>query len=168
MTARRQDNFVLRGPHVLAMLLAFFGAVIAVNAYFAFAAVETFPGEDVTHPYIQGLEYNRTLAERRAQQAQGWHVSAGLERSGAGAALAVQLRRRNGAPLLGARMDGALRWPADRHRDRVLTFHEVGDGRYVADLGRLGEGDWDLRATATAPDHHSLDFEADLRWPLAR
>ncbi|MBS0384865.1 MAG: FixH family protein [Proteobacteria bacterium] len=168
MTAPRESEFVLRGSHVLAMLLAFFGVVIAVNVYFAFAAVGTFPGEDVTHPYIQGLEYNRTLDAHRAQQAQGWRVSAGLEQSAAGAALAIRLRLRDGAPLLGAHVEGALRWPADQHRDRSLTFREIGDGRYVADLGRLGEGDWDLRATATTPERHSLDFEADLRWPLPR
>jgi len=168
MTALRESNFVLRGWHVLAALLAFFGAVIAVNIYFAFAAVGTFPGEDVTHPYIQGLEYNRTLAEHRVQQAQGWHVSAGLERAPRGAALAIELRRRDGAPLTGAHINGALRWPADSHRDRTLAFREVGDGRYVANLAGLAEGDWDLRATATAPDRHGLDFEADLRWPLPR
>ena len=166
MTAIRESNFVLRGWHVLAALLAFFGAVIAVNVCFAVAAVGTFPGEDVTHPYIQGLEYNRTLAEHRAQQAQGWHASAGLERGSRGAVLAIELRRRDGAPLTGAHIEGALRWPADSHRDRALAFREERGGRYVADLVGLAEGDWDLRATATTPDRHGLDFEADLRWPL--
>ena len=168
MSAARQDHFVLRGWHVLTGLVAFFGAVIAVNVYFAFAAVETFPGEDVTHPYIQGLEYNRALAQHRAQQAQGWHVSAGLERGPRGAVLAIELRSRDGAPLPGAYIEGALRWPADSHRDRALAFRENGAGRYVADVADLAEGDWDLRATATTPDRHSLDFEADLRWPLAQ
>lgn len=166
MSAVRETHFVLRGWHVLTGLLAFFGAVIAVNVLFAFAAVGTFPGEDVTHPYIQGLEYNRTLAEHRAQQAQGWRVTAALERAGGGAALAIELRRRDGAPLIGARLEGVLRWPADFHRDRRLSFRELGQGRYVADLAGLAEGDWDLRATATAANRGSLDFEADLRWPL--
>jgi nitrogen fixation protein FixH len=166
MTASSEAHFVLRGWHVLAGLLAFFGVVIAVNVYFAIAAVGTFPGEDVTHPYIQGLEYNRTLSEHRAQQAQGWRVTAGLEAASRGAVLAIELRRRDGAPLTGAHIEGALRWPADSRRDRILAFREGGNGRYVADLVGLGEGDWDLRATATAPDRHSLDFEADLTWPL--
>jgi nitrogen fixation protein FixH len=166
MTALRQSHFVLRGWHVLASLIAFFGVVIAVNIYFAFAAVGTFPGEDVTHPYIQGLEYNRTLSQHRAQQGQGWQVTAGLEPASRGAALAIELRQRDGTPLTGAHIDGALRWPADSHRDRALAFRESGNGRYVADLASLAEGDWDLRATAISPDHRSLDFEADLIWPL--
>ena len=166
MNAVRTTDFVLRGWHVLAGLVTFFGAVIAVNVYFAFAAVETFPGEDVTHPYIQGLEYNRTLAEHRAQQAQGWRVMAGLERAANGPILAIDLRQRNGAPLTGARLNGTLRWPADSHRDRALNFYEASPGRYVANLINLAEGDWDLRATVTAPSGHNLDFEADMRWPL--
>ena len=161
-----ESQFVLRGWHVLAGLLTFFGAVVAVNIYFAFAAVATFPGEDVTHPYIQGLEYNRTLAERRAQQAQGWRVTAGLERAADGPILAIALRQPDGAPLTGARLDGTLRWPADSHRDRPLAFHEPSPGRYVAKLTSLAGGDWDLRATAATPNGRTLDFEADLRWPL--
>ena len=166
MNGIRDRQLVLRGWHVLTGLVAFFGAVIAVNVYFAFAAVATFPGEDVTHPYIQGLEYNRTLAEHRAQHAQGWRATAGLERGADGALLAIALRQPNGAPLTGAHLVGALRWPADVHRDRALAFQEPSPGRYVAKLAHLAEGDWDLRARATARDGRNLDFEADLRWPL--
>jgi nitrogen fixation protein FixH len=162
---RQAQHGTLRGWHVLAALLSFFGIVIAVNIYFAFAAVGTFPGEDDTHPYIQGLEYNRTLAEHRAQQARGWRVSAGLTPQPRGAGLVVELSRRDGAPLAGAKVEGTLRWPTDSHRDRTLVFREVGGGRYLAALPGLGEGDWDLRATATDAEHQSLDFEADLTWP---
>lgn len=165
MSRWREPSFTLRGWHVLTALLGFFGIVIAVNVYFAFAAVGTFPGEDVTHPYIQGLEYNRTLAEHRAQQARGWQVGAQLSAAPRGAALSIAIRQRDGAPLTGAKLEGVLRWPADVHRDRALVFREAGDGLYVAQLDGLREGDWDLRATATSADHHSLDFEADLPWP---
>lgn len=167
MSAVNRAAFTLRGWHVLAGLLGFFGVVIAVNVYFAFAAVGTFPGEDVTHPYIQGLEYNRTLAQHRAQQAHGWRITAALSSRPRGALLEVDLRQRDGSPLLGARVDGTLRWPADSHRDHALQFTEQGRGLYVAAIDRLAEGDWDLRATATAPNHDTLDFEADLRWPLS-
>lgn len=165
MNLPRNAHFTLRGWHVLTWLIAFFGVVITVNVYFAVAAVGTFPGEDVTHPYIQGLEYNQTLAEHRAQQAQGWRVTAGLIRASRGAVLQVDLRQRDRTPLLGAHVEGVLRWPADVHRDRALHFSEAGGGRYVAEINGLAEGDWDLRATAMTQDRRSLDFEADLAWP---
>ncbi len=154
----------VRGWHVLAAMLGFFGIVIAVNVYFAVLAVGSFPGEDVTHPYIQGLEYNRTIAERRAQLRLGWRANAQLRRSSSGVALVIDLRQRDGSPLDGARVEGALRWPADAHRDHALTFQEEAPARYVAALGALGEGDWDLRARATRGGD-ALDFEADLTWP---
>jgi len=165
MRGAREASFSLRGWHVLLALVGFFGIIIVVNVCFALAAVDTFPGEDVTHPYIQGLEYNRTLAEHRAQQALGWRVAAMLAPAPGGAALSIDINGRNGAPLTGARIEGVLRWPADVHRDRALRFKEAAHGHYVAALTHLGEGDWDLRATATSLDHHSLDFEADLTWP---
>lgn len=164
--ATKNAPFELRGWHVLAGMLAFFGAVIAVNIYFAVAAISTFPGEDVTHPYIQGLEYNRTIAERRAQLALGWHAAAGLQADEGGAALVIDLHQRNGAPLNGVVVEGALRWPADSHRDRALTFRQEGPGHYVARLGALGEGDWDLRARAMQ-GANVLDFESDLAWQMS-
>lgn len=165
MSVAAKRSFVLRGWHVLAGMIAFFGTVIAVNIYFAVVALGTFPGEDVTHPYIQGLEYNRTIAERRAQLAMGWHATAGLQGARNATMLVIDLHQRDGTPLNGARVEGALRWPADSHRDRALRFQQDGPGRYVARLGALNEGDWDLRARATQ-GARALDFEADLAWPL--
>ena len=75
-------HFQVRGWHVLTALLAFFGAIIAVNIAFAVIAVRSFPGEDVRRSYVQGLQYNDTLAERRVQQALGWQASADLRHDG--------------------------------------------------------------------------------------
>lgn len=157
---------VLRGWHVLATMLGFFGLVIAINIAFAVAAIRTFPGEDVTHPYIQGLNYNMTVAERRAQRELGWGAAAAFYRTNEGAVLEVDLRTRDDAPLTGANLEGALRWPTDAARDRALTFEELGQGRYRARLGALSEGRWQLRAHA-ARGHDSLDFDSELIWPTA-
>lgn len=166
MSARHASGFTLRGWHVLAGMLLFFGVIIAVNVWFAMAAVETFPGEDVPHSYLQGLEYNQTLAERRAQEASGWRAIAALRRSPDGAVLEVDLRSRDGAGIANAHIDAQLRWPADAHRDRSIVFIPLGQGRYVAHLRALPEGDWQMRARAVR-GAQSLDFEADLTWPTA-
>lgn len=154
----------IRGWHVLAAMLGFFGVVIAINIAFAVAAVRTFPGEDVTHPYIQGLNYNETVAERRVQEHLGWAATAALSRTAGGAILEVDLRTRDRQPLLGAHIDGALRWPTDAARDRAILFQEVGNGRYRARIERLSEGRWQLRARAVR-NQDSLDFDAELTWP---
>ena len=157
-------GFVLRGWHVLAGLLTFFGIVIAVNVVFATAAVRTFPGEDEQHPYIQGLDYNQTLHERRIQAAVGWKAETALTGDEAHAMLVIGLRTRDGTAIDGADLTGELRWPADAGRDREVVFHALGEGRYAAALGRLSPGQWRLIAHAQG-EGGSLDFESDLSWP---
>jgi nitrogen fixation protein FixH len=166
MRVQSVTGFTLRGWHVLAGMLLFFGIIVAVNVLFAFAAVGTFPGEDVPHSYLQGLDYNQTLAERRVQAASGWRAIASLRPSSDGALLEVDLRSRDGEGIGGARIAAQMRWPADMRRDRSLNFTALGEGRYVAHLGALPPGDWDLRARAVRGSA-SLDFEADLTWPTA-
>jgi nitrogen fixation protein FixH len=156
--------FVLRGWHVLAAMLAFFGVVIGVNIAFAVIAVRSFPGEDVQRSYLQGLNYNETIAARRAQAALGWQADAALSRDGEDAVLTVDLRARDGAPLDGAALTGALRWPTDSRLDHALIFSALGGGRYVARLGALHDGRWLLRAHAADAAGGALDFDSELTW----
>jgi nitrogen fixation protein FixH len=167
MSARASKPFELRGVHVLAGLLAFFGAIIAVNIVFAVAAVQTFPGEDVRRSYLQGLRYNETLAERQAQSSLGWRAAAGIEAAEHGARLQVALRTRDGAPIDGAGLAGVLMWPTDSRLDRALSFVQDGAGHYVADLGDLPDGRWRLRARAETAGG-ALDFESELTWRASR
>jgi len=168
MSVRAHQGLVIRGWHVLAAMLAFFGAIIAVNVAFAVIAVRSFPGEDVRRSYLQGLNYNQTLAERREQAALGWQAAAALRADGDVAVLEIDLRARDGAPIDGAIIEGQLTWRSATRFDRALTFVPLGDGRYVARVGDLRPGQWRLRAGATQGEGRALDFEADLTWPSSR
>lgn len=163
MNARRE--FELRGVHVLWAMLAFFGAIIAVNLAFAAIAVRSFPGEDVRRSYLQGLEYNRTLAERRTQAALGWQVTAFLAE---GPAVEVALRTREGRLLDGLSLRGDLQRPTDARLDRALSFEPVGPGRYRAHMADLPQGVWRLRARAANAQGEALDFELELAWSEQR
>lgn len=166
MSVSVQRGAELRGWHVLIAMIAFFAAVIAVNVAFAIVAVRSFPGEDVRRSYLQGLHYNDTLAERRAQAELGWRASAALDSaSSRGADLIVALRDRAGAPLTALNVTGTLRWPADDKRDRPLSFIADANGQYRAHLDGLPPGQWRLRARASNTDGQALDFEADIAWP---
>lgn len=166
MNAVGRKSFELRGWHVLAIMLAFFGAVIAVNVAFAVVAVRSFPGEDVRRSYLQGLHYNQTIAERRAQAALGWQAEAALQGGANDASLLVELHARDGAPLDQAQVTGELERPTDSRLDRAISFENAGGGRYVARLdGPLHEGRWRLRARAENASGGALDFEANLIWP---
>jgi nitrogen fixation protein FixH len=162
MSSIAKRPFEIRGWHVLATLLAFFAAIIAVNVGFAIVAVRTFPGEDVRRSYLQGLNYNGTLATRRAQAGLGWRASAALRKDTSGALLEVSVT--SGAPLGPLTLAGDLRRPTDARLDRALAFEQIAPGRFLARLQNLPPGAWRLRARAEA-GADALDFEADLTWP---
>jgi nitrogen fixation protein FixH len=157
--------FRVRGVHVLVGLLLFFGAVIAINVAFAVAAVRSFPGEDVRRSYLQGLNYNETLAARRLQAANGWRAGAIFIQTSDGAAVELTLHDAQDHPLRNVSINGDLRWPTDERFDRALAFEPRGEGVYVAPLTNLQAGRWVLRGSAVNTDGQSLDFEAELTWP---
>lgn len=157
-------SFRVRGWHVLAAMLAFFGAIIAVNVAFAMIAIRSFPGEDVRRSYLQGVQYNRTLEERRSQARLGWRATAALHERDGEAVLEVTLRQPDGSPLSAALITGELQWPATARFDRALTFTALGEGRYEARLGALEHGRWRLRARAEG-EAGALDLESELTWP---
>jgi len=137
------------GRTVLLWLTGFFGIVIATNAIFITEAVKTFRGEDEQKPYLQGVEYNRTLAHR-AQQAQlGWRASIDARRLPAGKAeILVELHHPDGSPETGAHLTGELRHPADENRDRVLRFSQASAGLYQATV-QAPPGNWDVLVSNT-------------------
>jgi nitrogen fixation protein FixH len=161
-------SFEIRGVHVLWAMLAFFGAIIAVNVAFAVIAVRSFPGEDVRRSYLQGLQYNETLAQRRVQAQLGWMVSAGFRAAADRPVLELRLTDAAGAPLEGVRVSGDLQWPTDARFDRALTFEPAGDGRYRAAIDDLNPGRWRLRARADGGAARALDFEAELTWQASQ
>lgn len=160
MSAARSE---VRGWHVLAIILAFFATIIAVNVTFAIYAVRSFPGEDVQRSYLQGLHYNNTLAERRAQEQLGWRAAALLRGEGEGVVVEVTLTAQDSSAITGAALTGELEWPTNSQFDRALHFESVGDGRYVARVTDLTPGRWRLRARGESPAG-ALDFESELTW----
>jgi nitrogen fixation protein FixH len=153
--------FVLKGWHVLAALLAFFGADIAVNTYFMVVAYKTFPGETSVTPYEDGLAYDSTLSQLHAQQAVGWRIAAGP--AGAGQ-LTVQASDKAGAPLRGLRVAGELLRPATESGRRTVAFKETQPGVYAAAAGPLG-GAWDLNLTLTDAQGHKALAQRRLVMP---
>lgn len=158
----------VRGWHVLVMLLVFFSAIIAVNVGFAIVAVRSFPGEDVRRSYLQGLQYNQTLAERRAQAALGWRASAALAGSGQAAIIDVDMVGRDGRPPAALTLSGVLQRPTDARLDRALAFEQIAPGRFAARVNALQPGRWRLRARAEDASGAALDFESEMTWPQSR
>jgi nitrogen fixation protein FixH len=138
-------NKELTGRGVLLWLGAFFGIIIATNAYYITIAVRSFSGEDEQKPYLQGVEYNDTLARRAEQRKLGWHADMAASRLPSGQVrIAVRLTDANGAPEARNKLTGELRHPANGNRDRPLELKQIAPGLYQVDLREVGSGFWDV------------------------
>ncbi|HXZ68091.1 MAG TPA: FixH family protein [Alphaproteobacteria bacterium] len=141
----RAGEFHLKGWHVLAMLVAFFGVVFAVNGVFIYYALRTHPGDDVQDAYVAGVEYNRELAEKREQRKLGWQASLSVKADARnGEFIEVAFVDAKGEPVLGLKVDAMLRSPVVASQDRPLKFVSTGPGRFRADVNEPPAAQWDL------------------------
>lgn len=127
------------GWHLLAMLVAMFGTVIAVNVTMATFASTTFGGTVVDNSYVASQRFNGWLAAAREQDALGWAVR-----------VQVGGDRRPVAALSGPGVDDGIVvsavavHPLGREPERTMRFTRVGAGSFRADAP-LPAGRWQLR-----------------------
>lgn len=146
----------LKGWHVLLIMLGFFGIMFAVNGVFLYHAITSFPGEHVKKSYVQGLNYNDTLAARAAQAELGWQVEAGLQDE----ALIVRLHDADDQPLSNLSVIGELRRSATTAADQAIVFQLSDTGEYRADPPALEPGQWELHINVYDADLETLQFTA--------
>lgn len=163
MSVRAQKP--LKGWHVLAMLIAFFGVVVGANAAFIIAAVSSFPGEERQHAYAAGLRFNDTVNARRQQAALGWRADLKASRAAGVATLSLRFAGRDGLPIPGLKIEGELRRPVHSGDDRPVSFVGVGGGRYAATIPDAGAGLWSLKARAKGPAGETFDLETRVNLP---
>lgn len=125
------------GWHMFAILIAFFGVVIAVNITMAMFATRTFGGTVVDNSYVASQKFNGWLAAARAQDELGWQSTVTLDE---GRRVAVTVADAKG-PLAGATVTALARHPLGREADVPLHFEADGEGR-VRSASPLPTGRW--------------------------
>lgn len=133
----------LTGRKVLLIFVSFFGVVFAVNFLLAYQAVATFPGVEARNSYQASQTFE---ADRSAQLALGWDVSAGLE----GEELVLRIIGPDGQPVQVAELTATLGRATHVNDDRTPQFAYY-NGAYRA-TEPLGSGNWNLRMHAVAED----------------
>ena len=151
------EHAKLKGWHVLLMMLGFFGVMFAVNGVFLYHAITSFPGEDVKKSYVQGLNYNETIAARARQAELGWRAEAGLQDD----EILLRLSDKTGEPLTHRAVVGELRRVATREQDRALVFQSERDGAYSTPAGTLAPGQWRLRVSVLDPKADKVVFQVE-------
>lgn len=133
----------LTGPRVFAMFASGFAVIIAVNLTLAYQAVATFPGLETRNSYVASQRFD---ADRAAQRALGWQVSARLD----GPVLTLRILDAQGRPVAPDTLDAVLGRATNVSQDEVPAFAFDGQAHVARVAG--GPGRWDLRLTATAAD----------------
>jgi nitrogen fixation protein FixH len=152
----------LSGRDVFLLLTAFFVVIFAVNGIFIAQAVMTFRGEDQQDPYLQGIDFNRTLEREALQKSIGWRASIEGTRTNRGSAeIVVTLKDSRLEPVRHLLLQGMLRHPSDQHRDRAFTLSEISPGAYASRLNGIAAGAWDV--VVLTPSKLTPPFEAERR-----
>ena len=136
------------GRHMLAVMVAFFGIVIAVNFVMARYAVSTFSGTVVDNSYVASQEFNGWLAEARQQRALGWHIAVRVD-----PARHVVVTANTGAFPIAA-VTALASHPLGSIPDRYLAFDAAGPGRFVS-RAALPPGRFHLHVAITAGGHEA-------------
>lgn len=130
----------LKGGHVLAAFLAFFGVIFAVNGVFLYTALSTHTGLVAQEPYRKGLHYNDRIAAAERQDALGWTPD--LRLTPESGALTLALTDAGGLPVSGLEISGVIGRPSTARHDTKLALFETAPGRYAAAVGAREPGDW--------------------------
>lgn len=133
----------ITGKHVFIGFAAAFGLIIGVNLVLAISAVHTFPGLEVSNSYAASQEFDDRKA---AQEALGWTVRA----DHTGGLLILRITDDAGRPVAVADLDATVGRATHVRDDRTPEFRFGGDA-WVAQVP-LGDGNWNVRMSARAPD----------------
>jgi len=141
----------LRGHHVLAGFVLFFGIVFGVNACMIYGALSTFDGIETEGAYQKGRAYNHLLERMEAQRALGWRTSLAatpLPAANGVTRLTVGFRDAEGRPVQDLSVHGTFWRPVAAGADRDAMLREVSPGTYEADFELSHAGNWLIRIAA--------------------
>ena len=144
----------LKGGHVLAMIIAFFGVIIAVNLVMAYFANSTWSGLVVENGYVASQSFDENLAKARAQEALGWKVDFSHDKD----SVKVTLADAKGANIDTLTLTGKLQRTVTDKEDQQLAFGWMGSGTYVAPA-RLAPGLWEVEIDGKGDgvaDYHKI------------
>ncbi len=132
----------IKGWHVLTIFGMAFGVIITVNLILAVNAVRTFPGLEVDNSYVASQKFD---VERDAQIALDWDVSARLD----GNDLVLRIVH-DGTPIAPMIEEAIFGRATNVQQDQTPEFSFINGALRATVEG--GEGNWNLRLKARAPD----------------
>lgn len=133
------------GRHMLLIMFAFFGVIVAVNVTMAVLAGRTWTGLVVKNSYVASQKFNSELAAAKVQHARGWQSSL-TYRDGV---ISFTLVDRDGQPVIYDDLMVHYGRPAFEQADRTVAFKHAGSGHYRVSAP-LTAGYWSIRVSGGA------------------
>ncbi|MBX3532079.1 MAG: FixH family protein [Rhizobiaceae bacterium] len=144
---RKPMQGTFTGRHMLLVMLAFFGVIIAVNVTMAVFAGSSWTGFVVRNSYVASQEFNGKVAAARMQDALGWTAELSIAN---GHAL-LTLADRDGRSVAMERAQIVLRNPASDADDRTVEL--AADGNSMSARVDLRDGLWVVEIDAFVAGH---------------
>lgn len=144
------------GWHMAAIMISFFGLILAVNVIMARYAIGTFGGVVVENSYVASQRYNGWLKAAAVQKALGWHATPTMDAHGL---LHISATDAAGKPLA-ARVIVVARHPLGRVPDQRIMLHQT-TVDHVAERA-LPRGRW-LLHIALIGGGHEAHFEDEVQ-----
>jgi nitrogen fixation protein FixH len=131
------------GRHMLAIMLAFFAVIIAVNVTMAVFANTSWTGLVVKNSYVASQQFNEKAAEEKAQAALGYRAALRIE----GGAVSYAIAGKDGRPVRMASVSANFHRPVTTREDTHVVFEIGADG--TARGGQaLPDGVWIMELAA--------------------
>lgn len=146
------------GKWVLYSFLGFFAVFCTVDVYFVYTALNTHTGVVTKQSYYKGLDYNKTLAEARAQKDSGTQGKIVYENGN----VRFTLHDAEAKPIAGATVMAYFAIPTHDTHDFSIPLPDQGKGVYATNnLILPAKGLWTVRIEAQWKQQHyktSLTF----------
>lgn len=130
------------GLHMLAIMLAFFGTVIAVNINMAVRANTSWTGLVAKNGYVASIDYQMSQEGRKLAEQLGWTVDV----TETGGHVTFLVTGADAAPVYMSAVEALAVRSVTRQDPHPLVFESLGEGRY-RNAEALPSGDWVLKAT---------------------
>ena len=141
------------GWHMLAIMFAFFGVIIAVNLTLVVSSATTWTGLVVPNSYVEGERFIARQADIARQKEAGWTVATAYEDG----RIVFTALDGNGEPVALEEVSAFIRRPVGGHDDATVPL--VLDGQSYAGAVPLGPGMWDITISTAATELGAIDYE---------
>lgn len=133
------------GRHMLAVMVAFFTVVIAVNLTMAYLANTSWTGIVANDTFTASQQFNRIAEQAKAQNALGWHGALELKPD----EVRYRLTGRDGRAVRIDAITVSFRRPVDERDDHTVKLLPAGQGVFAAQHA-LKDGAWIVEVDAEA------------------